>query len=92
VGVNGGAVAILATWSTYRATYPVGERQPLVCTRSGRAVTTAYVRRLLPHVADLAGIAKRVHAHGLQHTHAAELRGEGVDIGIIRQAARAALI
>ena len=28
-----------------------------------------------------AGIAKRVHAHGLRHTHAAELRGEGFDIG-----------
>jgi site-specific recombinase XerD len=83
VGVDAGALAILAAWSTYRATYPVGEGQPLFCTRSGRAVTTAYVRRLLPHLADLAGIAKRVHAHGLRHTHAAELRGEGVDIGII---------
>ena len=30
-----------------------------------------------------AGIAKRVHPHGLRHTHAAQLRAEGVDIGII---------
>jgi integrase len=30
-----------------------------------------------------AGIAKRVHAHGLRHTHAAQLRSEGVDVGII---------
>ena len=30
-----------------------------------------------------AGIAKRVHAHGLRYTHAAQLREEGVDIGII---------
>jgi site-specific recombinase XerD len=29
-----------------------------------------------------AGIAKRVHAH-VRHTHAAQLRSEGVDIGII---------
>ncbi len=28
-------------------------------------------------------IDRRVHAHGLRHTHAAELRSEGVDIGII---------
>jgi len=28
-------------------------------------------------------VAKRVHAHGLRHTHAAQLREEGVDIGII---------
>jgi len=30
-----------------------------------------------------AGIAKRVHAHGLRHTHAAQLREEGLDIGVI---------
>jgi len=30
-----------------------------------------------------AGIDKRVHAHGLRHTHAAQLRAEGIDIGII---------
>lgn len=83
VGVDAGAAAILAAWSTYRAAYPVGDGDPLFCTRSGRAVTTAYVRRLFPHLAALAGIAKRVHAHGLRHTHAAELRAEGVDIGII---------
>jgi integrase len=38
---------------------------------------------MLPRLARLAGIAKRVHAHGLRHTHAAELRAEGIDIGII---------
>ena len=27
--------------------------------------------------------ALRVHAHGLRHTHAAQLRAEGVDIAII---------
>jgi integrase len=42
-----------------------------------------YVRRMLTDLAAKAGIDKRVHAHGLRHTHAAELRTEGVDIGII---------
>jgi len=46
-------------------------------------VTTAYVRRLMPRLARKAGIDKRVHAHGLRHTHAAQLRAEGVDVGII---------
>src|SRR5882724_10704911 len=32
---------------------------------------------------SIAGIHKRVHAHGLRHTHAAQLQEEGVDIGII---------
>ncbi len=43
----------------------------------------AYVRVLLPRLARKADIEKRVHAHGLRHTHAAQLRAEGVDIGII---------
>jgi len=41
------------------------------------------VRRWLPGLGRRAGIGKRVHAHGLRHTHAAQLREEGVDIGII---------
>ena len=83
VGVDAGAVAIVAEWLVHRRGYGFGDGAPLFCTRSGRRVTTAYTRRLLPHLAGLAGIAKRVHAHGLRHTHAAELRAEGVDIGII---------
>lgn len=46
-------------------------------------MSTAYVRQMLPRLARKAGIAKRVHAHGLRHTHAAELRREGKDIGAI---------
>jgi site-specific recombinase XerD len=53
------------------------------CSAHGTRLTEAYVRRLLPYLARRAGIDKRVHAHGLRHTHAAELRGEGFDIGII---------
>jgi integrase/recombinase XerD len=53
------------------------------CTRTGAAVSDGYVRRLLPALAQIAGIHKRVHAHGFRHTHAAQLRTEGVDIGII---------
>ncbi len=41
------------------------------------------MRSLLKRLGRAAGIAKRVHAHGLRHTHAAQLREEGVDIGII---------
>lgn len=56
---------------------------PVFCTVHGTRLTEAYVRRLLPLLARRAGIVKRVHAHGLRHTHAAELRAEGFDIGII---------
>jgi site-specific recombinase XerD len=46
-------------------------------------MSDAYIRRLLKRLAAKAGIDKRVHAHGLRHTHAAQLRAEGIDIAII---------
>jgi integrase len=66
-----------------RRQWDVNGIHPIFCTRSGLPTTTAYVRRLLPRLGLKAGIEKRVHAHGLRHTHAAQLRSEGVDIGII---------
>jgi site-specific recombinase XerD len=44
---------------------------------------TAYVRALLPKVAQRAGIEKRVHAHGLRHSHATELVQAGVPLHVI---------
>jgi len=38
---------------------------------------------MLKRLGTRAGIDKRVQAHGLRHTHAAQLRIEGVDIAII---------
>ena len=46
-------------------------------------MSDAYVRVMMKRLAARAGIDKRVHAHGLRHTHAAQLRAEGVDIAII---------
>ncbi|GMV26882.1 MAG: hypothetical protein AMXMBFR58_29130 [Phycisphaerae bacterium] len=83
VGLDSGAGAVVAAWGERRAALAVAAGSPLFCSRSGKALTTAYIRRLLPILGKTAGIAKRVHAHGLRHTHAAQLRAEGVDIGII---------
>ena len=47
-------------------------------------MTSAYVRTLLPRLARKAGIDKRVHAHGLRHTHAYELASEGTPIHVIQ--------
>ena len=83
VGVDPGAFGLVDAWLAERAALGVGVDAPLFCSRSGRAVTAAYVRRLLPELARRAGVQKRVHAHGFRHTHAAQLRAEGVDIAII---------
>ncbi len=66
-----------------RAQLGLGGQHPLFCTLVGARMGDAYIRVLLPRLARKAGIEKRVHAHGLRHTHAAQLRMEGVDIGII---------
>ena len=82
-GIDPGAAAEVARWLALRGTWTLPPLAPVFCTASGRGVTQAYVRRLLPGLAARAGVEKRVHAHGLRHTHAAQLREEGLDIGII---------
>jgi len=52
----------------------------------GGRIDSSYVRRLLPRLAAKAGVDRRVHAHGLRHTYAAELAREGTAINVIRDA------
>jgi site-specific recombinase XerD len=59
---------------------------PLFCTLRGRPVSPNYFRQLLPRIAHRAGIEKRVHAHGLRHTFAAELAMEGHPVNRIQAA------
>ena len=63
----------------------LGGVAPLFCTLRGGAVAASYVRELLPRMASRAGIDKRVHPHGLRHTHAAELAAEGVPLNVIQR-------
>lgn len=83
VGIDPGALAHVAAWANVREAWGIGPTAPLLCTKYGTRLTAAYVRRLLPELARKAGIFHRVHAHGLRHTMAAQLRAEGVDIAII---------
>ncbi|MEQ8771049.1 MAG: tyrosine-type recombinase/integrase [Phycisphaerales bacterium] len=84
-GIDPGGAAAVRAWADERAEMGFGVGGALFCSASGKPVTQAYVRRRLPELARRAGIPKRVHAHGLRHTHAAELRAEGVDIAVIRR-------
>ena len=83
VGIDPGGLHHLREWIDVRSEFNLNGCHPLLCTRTGTRMTDAYIRRLMPRLGQKAGIAKRVHAHGLRHTHAAELRAEGIDIGII---------
>ena len=83
VGIDPGAAPYLDAWLEARARRNPPPDAPLFCTRSGGKLQAASIRRLLPELGRRAGVAKRVHAHGFRHTHAAQLREEGVDIGVI---------
>jgi site-specific recombinase XerD len=85
VGIDSGAMAIIQRWLDTRGSLGFNGRQRMFCTLKGRPVGSRYVRSLLPRLAAKAGIDKRVHPHGLRHSHAAELANEGVPLHVIRQ-------
>ena len=84
IGLDPGAFAVVERWLDVRLKRGINGRAPLICTLRGAPVATAYVRALLPRLAARAGIEKRVHAHGLRHTHAAELALEGTPMNLIQ--------
>jgi site-specific recombinase XerD len=84
VGLDPGAAAVLERWLERRRALGIGGRAPLFCTLAGRPLKPSYVRMLLPRLAAKAGIEKRVHPHGLRHTHAAELAAEGMPLNLVQ--------
>ena len=85
VGIDGGASPILSAWIERRAKLEFGPTEPLFCTLRGTKLAPSYLRGVLPRYAAQAGIAKRVHPHGLRHTHAYELAMEKVEMPIIQR-------
>src|SRR4029453_3903400 len=84
IGLDPGAFAVVERWLDVRAKQGISGRSPIVCTLKGKPLAPAYVRALMPRLARRAGIEKRVHAHGLRHTHAAELALEGHPMNLIQ--------
>ncbi len=84
VGIDAGALGIVRKWLRVRAALGIGPDSPLFCTLAGGRIHPAYVRQLLPRLAEKAGIDKRVHAQGLRYTHAAELAAEGMPAELIQ--------
>lgn len=85
VGIDRSGGEQLAAWMQEHAQMGYSGGHVLFVTRSGQMLSQGYLRRKIPVLGQAAGIHKRVHAHGLRHTHASELRAEGVDIAVIRR-------
>ncbi len=83
VGLDPGAFAVLERWMDRRRELGLNGRYAIFCTLQGQPIKSAYIRTLLPRLAAKAGIDKRVHAHGLRHTHAAELARERTPVNLI---------
>lgn len=85
VGIDPGACRVIADWIERRRHLGFSPAIPLFVTRRGTPMKNSYLKTLLPKLARQAGIAKRVHPHGLRHTHAYELMMEGVEMPIIQR-------
>ena len=85
VGLDPDGFAYLSRWLERRNKLGINGRAPVFCTLNGKPLKQAYIRSLLPRLAQKAGIEKRVHAHGLRHTHAAELAQERIPVNVIQQ-------
>lgn len=76
VGIDDGALLHVVRWIEARKALGIKGRV-LMCTLDGTALSPRYVRAMLTRAAEKAGIDKRVHPHGLRHTHAVELEQQG---------------
>ena len=92
VGIDPLAMAVLERWMVRRRRLLGLARDgagALFCTisqpRPGGRMSATAARASIKRAAARAGIAKRVHPHGLRHTHAAELALEGVPIHVVRR-------
>lgn len=92
--IDAEALGHLRAWLEVRRRLGINGRHPIFCSvadgskgagvrQAGRPLDASYVRRLLPKLAERAGIDKRVHAHGLRHSHATELVAAGVPLHVI---------
>ena len=63
-----------------------GPEAPLCCSRYGTRVGTSTMRELLPRLARIAKIKRRVHCHALRHSFAYEMAMEGVPVPMIQKA------
>jgi integrase len=84
VGFDPAAFAVLERWLEVRARLGVGWGCKVFCVvkepNVGRPLSGSYWREAIKRLGRQAGIEKRVHSHGLRHTHAVELMRESLPI------------
>jgi site-specific recombinase XerD len=84
VAIAGGALVHVTRWIDRRRALKIRSHF-LFCTLDGKPLQQRYVRQMVTRAADRAGIDKRVHPHGLRHTHAVEMERRGFTVTEIQQ-------
>ncbi|MBE3120500.1 MAG: phage integrase family protein [Candidatus Atribacteria bacterium] len=85
VGMDFATCSMIADWLKRRALLGLNGSAPIFCTRTRRGMHRDCVNAMLRSAARRAGIERRIHAHGMRHTHACELAREGVPMNVIQQ-------
>jgi site-specific recombinase XerD len=85
VRIDPGAAAAVDRWLERRRQLVPRKGWPLFCTLTGEPLMSQYVRHMLHHAAERAGIEKRVAPHQFRHTFAVELTREGRPVWEIQQ-------
>lgn len=83
--IDEAGMEFLLRWEKIRLDMDVAEDAPLFCSSSGRLLGRGAIREMLYTARARARIQKRVHPHGLRHTHAFELVMEGVPIPVVQR-------
>lgn len=82
-GLDNLATHEIAAWAGRRKDLELDRGGPFISTLRGKSLSQAYVRELLPRLAERAGLLTRVYAMGLRYACAAELAREGVLTDVI---------
>jgi len=87
VGLDPSCQAQLEIWLQRRTAIGLNGREPIFCIISkkdnkgidvfGGSMCDAYIRAMLPRLGKRAGIDKRIHAHGMRHSLAANMSSDG---------------
>ncbi len=75
-------------WKTlrdYLASYPPGLNTPIFPNRSGKPISVRTVQRLVDEYQLRGGLGRKISPHGLRHSYATHLLGNGADLRSIQE-------
>lgn len=84
IGLDALSREAFAGWIEHRAANGLTDEMPFISTLRGKGLAQAYVRELLPRLAEGAGVTVRMHGMGLRYLCAREMVAEGLPLEIIQ--------